>query len=356
MTSRHSELARLGWSEWFEERAECGPGDALARVATVDRDSFLVMDQTGTFRAKLAGRYLYRNQLSHELPCVGDWVCVERQLTNEVGLVHTRLERRTSLRRKAAGESTDHQMIAANADTVMIVQSCHTDFNVKRLERYLVMVRDGGADPCILLTKTDLVEPDVLASQLAEIRAAGVTAPVLTLSNVTREGIDDLKRTLLPAKTYCFVGSSGVGKSTVINQLIGRETLQTQDVSETGEGMHTTVRRELIVLEGGALVIDNPGTREFGVLGATSGIGERFSDILGLASGCRFRNCSHTSEPGCAAREAVSSGDLSQAHYDNYIKLRAESEFGQLSYAEKRKKERTFGKFIKSAKKDLEIE
>jgi ribosome biogenesis GTPase len=120
--------------------------------------------------------------------------------------------------------------------------------------------------------------------------------------------------------------------------------------------MHTTVRRELIVLEGGALVIDNPGTREFGVLGATSGIGERFSDILGLASGCRFRNCSHTSEPGCAAREAVSSGDLSQAHYDNYIKLRAESEFGQLSYAEKRKKERTFGKFIKSAKKDLEIE
>jgi len=354
MKSRHADLIRLGWNEWFEERAECGPDDTLARVVAVDRASMLVMDQTGTFRAKLAGRYLFRSHLSHELPCVGDWVCAEKKPTEELGLVHTLLERRTSLRRKSAGESVVYQMIAANIDTVVIVQSCHGDFNLKRLERYLVMVRDGGADPCVLLTKTDLVEPAVLASQLAEIRASGVAAPVLTLSNVTREGIDDLKRTLLPAKTYCFVGSSGVGKSTVINHLLGRERLETQDVSETGEGMHTTVRRELIVLEGGALVIDNPGMREFGILDAESGIGDRFSDIMGLAPGCRFRNCSHTSEPGCSAREAVASGDLNQEHYDNYLKLRAESEFGQLSYAEKRKKDRAFGKFIKSAKKDLE--
>jgi ribosome biogenesis GTPase len=242
-------------------------------------------------------------------------------------------------------------MIAANMDVAIIVQSCHFDFNLKRLERYLVMVREGGAAPCVLLTKTDLVAPEVLASQLAEISAAGITAPVLTLSNVTREGIDDLQRTLLPAKTYCFVGSSGVGKSTIINQLLGRERLQTKGVSDSGEGRHTTVRRELIILEGGALVIDNPGMRGFGILGAESGIGSNFSDIIGLAAGCRYRNCSHTGEPGCAVLEAVNSGALSQEHYDNFLKLREESEFYQMSNVEKRRKDRDFGRYIKSAKK-----
>jgi ribosome biogenesis GTPase len=218
------------------------------------------------------------------------------------------------------------------------------------------MVRDGGAEPCVLLTKTDLVEPAVLASQVVEIRGADISAPLLTLSNVTREGIDELKRTLLPAKTYCFVGSSGVGKSTLINQLLGREKLQTSGVSGTGEGRHITVRRELISLEGGALVIDNPGMREFGILGAEEAIEDSFSKITKFAAGCRYRDCSHTNEPGCAVREALNSGDLSQEYYDNYLKLRAESEFYQMSYVAKRKKDRDFGRFIKSAKKDLKDE
>jgi ribosome biogenesis GTPase len=354
MATRHIDLARLGWNEWFEEREPCEPADTVARVAAVDRDLLLLMDQTGTFRAKLAGSYLYRHHLSQELPAVGDWVCVEKHPPDDFGLVHMFLERRTVLRRESAGDSVEYQMIAANLDYVIIVQSCHFDFNLKRLERYLVMVGDGGADPCVLLTKTDLVDPEVLASQLAEIRARGVTAPVMTLSNVTHEGLDDLKRTLLPSKTYCFVGSSGVGKSTIINQLIGRERLQTKGVSDTGEGRHTTVRRELIILEGGALVIDNPGMREFGIMGAESGMAGGFSDIIGFASGCRYRNCSHTGEPGCAVLEAVTSGALGQEHYDSYIKLKEESEFYQMSNVEKRKKDRDFGRFIKSAKKDLE--
>lgn len=354
MASRHIDLARLGWNEWFEEKKKCGSADTIARVAAVDRDLLLLMDQTGTFRAKLAGSFLYRHHLSQELPCVGDWVCVEKEPSDDFGLIHSLLERRTALRRKSAGDSVAYQMIAANVDYVIIVQSCHYDFNLKRLERYLVMVKDGGAEPCVLLTKTDLVDPADLSSQMAEIRATGITAPVLTLSNVTREGIDDLERTLLPAKTYCFVGSSGVGKSTIINQLIGRERLQTKGVSGSGEGRHTTVRRELIILEGGALVIDSPGMREFGILGAESGIGGSFSDIVDFAAGCRFRNCSHTGEPGCAVQQAVNSGALGQEHYDNYLKLREESEFYQMSYVEKRKKNREFGKFIKSVKKDFD--
>ncbi len=236
---------------------------------------------------------------------------------------------------------------------MVIVQSCHFDFNLKRLERYLVMVMDGGAAPIILLTKTDLVDPVVAAAQMAEIRSAGIAAPIVTLSNVTREGVDDFKRLLLRGKTYCFVGSSGVGKSTLINQLIGNEMLETKAVSGTGEGRHKTVRRELIRLEGGALVIDNPGMREFGILGAECGIGSSYSDITALSSNCRYRDCSHTSEPGCAVIEAMHSGEVNQGHFENYLKLRKESEFCQMSYVEKRKKDKDFGKYIKSAKKDL---
>lgn len=351
MVDQYDELKALGWSDWFEQRMTCKPTDYIARVAAVDRDQLLLVDQTGPFRAKLAGRYLHRHHLSHELPCVGDWVCLEKPSGHDFGVVHTLLERRTELRRKSAGKVVDVQMIAANLDSVVIVQSCHVDFNLRRLERYLVMVADGGAEPCILLTKTDLVDPEVLAVQIAEIHAAGVTAPIATLSNVTQEGVDEFKQLLLPGKIYCFVGSSGVGKSTLINQLMGCERLATQTVSDTGEGRHTTVRRELIGLECGALVIDNPGMREFGVLDAGDAIGSRYSDIMALSSSCRYRDCSHTSEPGCAVLAAVESGEISREHFENYLKLRQESEFYQMSYAEKRKKDRDFGKYIKSAKK-----
>ena len=353
MNTQYSEMNELGWNDWFAQRATCKPTESVARVAAVDRDQLLLVDQSGHFRAKLAGRYLHHHHLSQELPCVGDWVCVERQSGDDFGVIHTVLERRTSLRRKSAGNVMEHQMIAANVDYVLIVQSCHFDFNPHRLERYLVMVMEGGAEPIVVLTKTDLVAPEVLSTQLVEIQAAGITAPIVPLSNATADGLDEVKRLLLPGKTYCFVGSSGVGKSTLVNLLVGRERMETRTVSGTGEGRHTTVRRELIRLEGGAVVIDNPGMREFGILGADAGMASSYSDITAFASRCRYHDCSHTGEPGCAVLAAVHAGEISQDALDSFLKLKAESAFNDLSYAEKRRKDRDFGRYIKSAKKDL---
>ena len=351
--NQHSELNSWGWNSWFEEHCHCKPSETVARVAAVDRHQLLLIDQHRYFRAKLPGSFMYQHQQSHEYPCVGDWVCVEKQPEGTFGVVSSVFPRKTSLRRKSAGDSADYQMIAANLDYVVIVQSCHFDFNLNRLQRYLVMVQDGGAEPCILLTKTDLVDTATRDALIEAIRSAGIAAPILTMSNLTGSGLNELKQILLPEKTYCFVGSSGVGKSSLINHLTGLDRLETQAVSGTGEGRHTTVRRELIRLDCGALVIDNPGMREFGIIDAALGLESNFSMITSLATQCRYRDCSHTDEPGCAILDAVRSGTISQDSLKNYQKLNDESDFNQMSYAEKRRKDRDFGRFIKSVKKGL---
>lgn len=357
MSPASEQLNQFGWDEWFDAKAhEKGlAGHRLARVVAVDRDQLLVIDGSGEFRAKLAGRFLYMTEQSIDFPCVGDWVCIQYSSSDMFGIIHDVLPRKSFLRRKAAGDNIEYQMIASNIDVALIVQSCHFDFNVNRLERYLVMVRDGLVYPVVLLTKTDLVSPETLQQLMEKIRSAGINTEVIALSNVTGEGVDNVREILQSGKTCCLLGSSGVGKSTLINRLTGRHILETKAVSGTGEGRHTTVRRELIILDNGAMLIDNPGMREFGILGAEEGMGGSFADIHALASKCKYGDCSHSNEPGCAVLRAIEEGSLHRAHYQNFIKLRSESEFHDLSYLEKRKKDKAFGRYIKSAKKDLGI-
>jgi ribosome biogenesis GTPase len=267
-------------------------------------------------------------------------------------IIHKVFPRKTFLRRKTAGENIGYQMIAANIDTAFIIQSCHFDFNPRRLERYLIMATDGHVEPVIILTKTDLIPHDKLDHKLATVNSV-TKARVIALSNITGSGLGEFQQVLSPGKTYCLLGSSGVGKTTLINRIIGREDYETKAVSSTGEGTHTTTRRQLIVLERGAMLIDTPGMRELGIVGADEGIAVGFEEFASFAANCRYADCHHEHEPGCAVRAAIEEGKLSEERFSSYIKLKKESEFYEMSSLDKRKKDKAFGRFIKSAKKQL---
>lgn len=321
-------LQHLGYSSYFAGHFSVheGPHRAVARVITEHRGAYEIQGETISGLAVLAGKLRHEAESALDIPAVGDWVVVDDQPDTEGrSVVQALLPRRTAFIRRAAGSDDKPQVVAANIDLAFLVSSLNRDFNPRRLERYLAITRESGAEPVVLLTKSDVGDPKV-ALEWAAANAPGVAIHVS--SSVTGEGIETIRGYLREGVTGVLLGSSGVGKSTLINRLIGSERLATSTIQEgTDKGRHTTVRRELIVLPTGGVLIDTPGMREIGVWAAgAAGLAETFEDITAFAADCRFSDCHHEAEPGCAVRAALAAKTLAPDRFESFQRLRREGQ------------------------------
>ncbi len=341
--------------EWFRKRIDSDKLNDLqvARVTGVHKNSYTVQKNAEDIFAEMTGNLVYGTESSLDYPTVGDWVYVQFFNRDTFALIHEVISRKTILKRKMPGKKISVQPIAANVDTAFVIQSCDHDFNLRRLERYIAIIHEGDIKPIILLSKSDLLSAEAVEDKVSAVLNIMPNIPVIAFSNLSECHLNRVKNLFKPGETYCFLGSSGVGKTTLLNQLIGSNVLKTGEVRiKDGKGKHITTSRQMIELANGAIIIDTPGMRELGMADSQEGIGDAFKEIQFLSRHCRFNDCTHTQEEGCAVLAALKNGTLSPGRYQNYLKMKKESAWYEMSYLEKRRKDKQFGKFAKSIMKN----
>ena len=347
------DMKQYGLTETFEKSAERYEDLTVARVLSQEKGNYRLISSNGEKWGEISGRFHYDVQAKSEYPAVGDFVMTDWNKSGGNAVIHHVLPRKSSFIRKAAGEKNEEQVVAANIDTVFLCMSLNHDFNMRRLERYVSIAWNSGAMPVVVLTKADLCNN--LDSKMIEVSSVAAGVDILVTSAIDQDGYEQIYPYLGEGKTIACIGSSGVGKSTLINCLLGKKYLETNGLRNDDKGRHTTTHRELILLPSGGMVIDTPGMRELGMWDAGDGIDQTFSDIEKLARSCRFRDCSHSgNEPGCAVQEAVERGELSLDRLRSYQKLMNENQYmedAQGYLAEKKQKFKNIAKINKKNRK-----
>jgi ribosome biogenesis GTPase len=348
-------LEDLGYNNDFEQfRIENKLEEyEIGRVIMEHKERYIVKTEKGEYEAEITGNLRFSARSREGFPAVGDWVAL-KVYDSGLSIIHKIQPRYSVIARQSVNQYGEIQIIATNIDYALLVQAADRDFNINRLERYLTICFSSKVNPVIVLTKTDLITEQEKADIMESINRRLGKIPVFAISNKTRDGYESLKRILEKGKTFCMLGSSGVGKSTLINNLAGSSLMKTDAISQsTGKGRHVTSHRELTVTDHCGIMIDNPGMREVGIVDDSNGLETTFDFIIKLSKNCRFKDCTHTHEKGCSILEALEKGMLDSSSYYNYLKMEKEKAHYETSSVERREKDRSFGKMIRNYKKSL---